>query len=125
MSSYKTNLIEFLKSNRTLCESLMDSEPGYCLIYYHNGVLENYCKDVQCIDQYGGEDKGSEYWSVIEFTTHDDLTFRVRFEGWYASYMGSEFQRFYEVVGKVVMVTQWEKDTGETHEYNSYESGSY
>lgn len=46
------------------------------------------------VDNYGGEDCGSEYWSVYEFSKGKDKVL-VKFNGWYQSYNGSEFGEWF------------------------------
>lgn len=58
------------------------------------------------IDRYGGENKGSDFWAVWQFTSGDEQCF-LKFEGWYASFVGAEFERVFEVHPKVVEVTQY------------------
>lgn len=40
------------------------------------------------VDQYGGEDKGSTWYSVQHFTDHDVY---IKVSGYYSSYEGTEF----------------------------------
>jgi hypothetical protein len=47
-------------------------------------------------DRYGGEDQGSDYWSVYSFTDGMQVVF-IKFDGYYASYDGSTYEEFYEV----------------------------
>lgn len=49
---------------------------------------------VKHVDRYGGEDMGSEYWSVYEFSKGKDKVL-VKFNGWYQSYNGSEFDEWF------------------------------
>ena len=49
---------------------------------------------VKHVDNYGGEDCGSEYWSVYEFSKGNEKVF-VKFNGWYQSYNGSEFEEWF------------------------------
>lgn len=61
-------------------------------------------------DHYGGEGKGEEYWSVIRVTRGDQVAF-IKFEGWYASFAGSEMSHgadeFVEVVKVPVESYEW------------------
>lgn len=57
-------------------------------------------------DSYGGEGLGEEYWSVYSFTK-DDTTVYIKFDGWYQSYNGSEYQEWFFVEPKEVVVTQY------------------
>lgn len=49
---------------------------------------------VEHVDNYGGEDQGSEYWSVYSFTKGTEVQY-VKFNGWYQSYNGSEYDEWY------------------------------
>jgi hypothetical protein len=60
-------------------------------------------------ENYGGEGMGEDYWSVYKFTDDTDEVF-VKFEGWYQSYNGSEYEEYYFVNPKQVMVTQYFKE---------------
>ena len=59
-------------------------------------------------DSYGGEGQGEEYWSVYSFTRDSETVF-VKFDGSYASYNGSEYDDYYFVEPKQMMVTVYEK----------------
>jgi hypothetical protein len=60
------------------------------------------------MDNHGGEGEGEDYWSVYKFTKGTAEVF-VKFSGWYQSYIGSEFDEFFFVAPKEVMVTQYFK----------------
>jgi hypothetical protein len=60
------------------------------------------------VDRYGGEDEGSEYWSVYSFTDGMQVVF-IKFDGWYASYDGSTYEEFYEVQPVEKTITVFEK----------------
>lgn len=64
---------------------------------------------VELVDSYGGEDCGREYWSVYSFTDGLQVVY-VKFDGWYASYHGSEYEEWYFVKPKEVTVTQFFKE---------------
>lgn len=61
----------------------------------------------ECVDSYGGEDCGREYYYIWKFTRGEESVV-FKFEGWYASHYGSEFENYQEVkpVSKIVVV--WE-----------------
>ena len=61
----------------------------------------------KCVDNYDGEDQGSDYWSVYSFTK-DNETVYVKFQGWYASHYGSEYQSWSFVEPKQKTVTVFE-----------------
>jgi len=68
---------------------------------------ELYGLEFREIEQYGGEGQGEEYWTVYEFSNMNGDTAYVKFEGWYASHHGSEFQELYLVRPKEVVKTEW------------------
>ena len=107
------------------------SETGNDVIYefFHSEMNEEYNKynsdeRHQCLEAFqaanisysnvanhGGEGQGEDYWSVYQFT--DNKTKEqvyVKFDGWYQSYNGSEFDEWYFVVPKEVMVTVYNKE---------------
>ena len=57
-------------------------------------------------DNHGGEGEGDQYWSVYSFTNGTDVVY-VKFNGWYASYSGSEFTEWFFVEPKKVEVVQY------------------
>ena len=60
------------------------------------------------VDNYGGEEQGRDYWSIYAF--HDEAhVVYVKFDGWYASYHGSEYDEWYFVEPRQVQVTQFER----------------
>ena len=64
--------------------------------------------DFELVDNYGGEDQGSDYWSVYSFTDGMQVVF-IKFDGWYASYEGSTYKEFYEVQPVEKTITVFEK----------------
>jgi len=60
------------------------------------------------VDNYGGEEQGSEYWSVYSFSDGNEVTF-IKFDGYYASYDGSTYEVFYEVQAVEKTITVFEK----------------
>lgn len=61
------------------------------------------------VDNYGGEDQGSEYWSVWKFTK-DSEEVLVKFEGYYQSHYGTDFQEWNFVKPAQKMVTIYVKE---------------
>lgn len=60
---------------------------------------------VNCVESHGGEDQGRDFYSVYKFSTQDETVY-IKFQGWYASYNGSEFEEwnFVEPVEKMITV---------------------
>ena len=59
-------------------------------------ALENSGFEIEHVDNHGGEDEGSDYWSVYKFTKGGESVY-VKFQGYYASYVGSEFNEWFFV----------------------------
>ena len=57
-------------------------------------------------DNYGGEDMGSEYWSVYTFTK-GDVSVHVKFDGYYQSFDGSTYEGFDFVKPTSVQKIEW------------------
>ena len=62
--------------------------------------------NVEYVDSYGGEGMGDEYWTVYKFT-RDDETQYLKFDGWYRSYVGTEFNERRWVKPVEVLVTKF------------------
>ncbi len=60
------------------------------------------------VDNYGGEGQGDHYWSVYKFSSSDESVY-VKFEGFYASYVGADFNEWFFVQPKEVTVTKFFK----------------
>jgi hypothetical protein len=60
------------------------------------------------VERYGGEDQGSDYWSVYSFSDGMQVVF-IKFNGWYASYDGSTYEEFYEVKPVEKTITVFKK----------------
>ena len=58
-------------------------------------------------DNHGGEGEGDRYWSVYSFTDESGAKIFIQFDGYYASYVGSEYDTYFEVKPKEVLVTQY------------------
>jgi len=70
-------------------------------------VFDNQLIVVKEVDSYGGEDMGSDYWSVYSFTKDNEEIF-VKFYGWYASHVGSEYRGYKFVAPKEKTITVYE-----------------
>ena len=86
----------------------------YCGKFYYKGQEETYNQLIQAgitaefADQYGGEDKGDKYWTVYKFYKGNESVY-VQFDGWYASYSGSEFNECFFVEPKEVKVVEFHR----------------
>lgn len=59
-------------------------------------------------DNYGGEGQGDAYWSVYSFTNGTEVVY-VKFDGWYASYNGAEYDEWYFVEPEQKTITVFER----------------
>lgn len=71
---------------------------------YHVSDFEMWATDndvskPETVEDFGGEDMGSNYYKVIKFTRGDEVVF-IKFHGWYASYDGSYYEGFNVVTPK-------------------------
>lgn len=63
--------------------------------------------NIKQVDSYGGEDMGSDYWAVYSFGKDNEKVF-VKFYGWYASHVGSEYRGYVFVEPKEKTITVYE-----------------
>jgi hypothetical protein len=105
--SLRRDFVELLKG----CDDYYDQFKEYIDYAYGGESPENIGGFiVQAVEQYGGEDLGSEYWVV--FSVEKDMQKEFfKLDGWYASYTGHEFNDFLDFnevkqVEKVIKV--WE-----------------
>ena len=102
MTDFKQQVTEYLNNNREICKEMMyegvyamDWE-SWDLPFEHKGV-----------DSYGGEDQGSDFYSVILIRNPDDHDeqYHIKFKGWYASYDGAEYHNWSFVEPKQKTIT--------------------
>lgn len=91
-----------------ILEQLSDYDKE-CLMdgYGSDEKFDNELITVKKVDSYGGEDMGSEYWTVYSFTKDNEIVY-VKFYGWYASHFGSEYQGFNIVTPEQKIITVYE-----------------
>ena len=79
-------MVEFFEPNRDFCAGRMDN-------WVHRneelppGVSSN------SIDSYGGENQGSDFWTVWEFSRGNERVY-IKFFGYYASHYGTDYLGF-------------------------------
>lgn len=61
---------------------------------------------VKSVARYGGEGRGDEYWKVYHFINHDVY---IKFDGFYQSYEGSEYEEMFEVKPVEVTKTEYQR----------------
>ena len=102
MNDFKQLVTDYLNSNSEICEELM----------YEGGYTKDWETDVlpfeyKGVDSYGGEDQGSDFYSVILIRNPDnhDEQYHIKFQGWYASYNGAEYDSWSFVEPKQKTIT--------------------
>jgi hypothetical protein len=70
-------------------------------------ALDNKLIHFVTVDQYGGEDQGSDYWCVWKFSKDNEECF-IKFYGWYASHYGTEYQGYKFVAPAQKTITVYE-----------------
>lgn len=63
---------------------------------------------IKLVGSYGGEDQGSTYYAVYQFSKDGEEDVYIKFHGWYASYDGATFEGFNVVQPKQVMKIEYE-----------------
>ena len=82
--------------------------------FYYKGQEDTYNAlqeagiTAECADSYGGEGQGENYWTIYEFSNGNESVY-VQFDGWYASYNGSEFDEWFFVEPKEVKVVKFSR----------------
>jgi hypothetical protein len=102
MQSFKDMLTKLFTDHPSVAEDFMH-ESDY---YLENTSAFKETRDsmtYDCVEQYGGEGMGDNYYSVYKFTSVDTgEQLYIKFQGWYASYVGSEYRDFSFVQPKEV-----------------------
>ena len=102
MTDFKQTVTDYLNGNRAICEELM-YEGDYVKDWESDGLPFDY----KGVDSCGGEGKGSDFYSVIlirDPTNHDEQYY-IKFQGWYASYNGAEYENWCFVEPKQKTIT--------------------
>jgi len=99
----QTKITSILNSDASIPEGMME---GY-VPFQCKDVFEKEGISTNTVEEYGGEDQGSEYWYVWKFTKDSDIVY-VKFFGWYASHYGSEYQGFKIVSPQERTITVYE-----------------
>ena len=94
---------DFMQNTVIECLAYVDYETEeFCKALQDNGIT------FKLEDSYGGEGEGENYWSVYSFSKGDSKVY-VKFDGYYTSYDGSNYNEWFFVEPKQVMVTQFHR----------------
>ena len=102
MTDFKQTVTDYLNDNRAICEELMN-EGDYTKDWESDGLPFDY----KGVDSYGGEGESSDFYSVILIRdpTNQDEQYYIKFQGWYASYNGAEYESWSFVEPKQKTIT--------------------
>ena len=102
MTDFKQLVTEYLNGNREVCEELM-YEDGYAEDWESDSLPFEY----KGVDSHGGEGEGSDFYSVLLIRNPDnhDEQYYIKFQGWYASYNGAEYEGWSFVEPKQKTIT--------------------
>ena len=103
MTDFKQLVTDYLNGSRAYCEEMM-YESEYTTVWTKDGDAPFEYKGV---DSYGGEDQGSDFYSVIHIRNPDnhDEQYYIKFQGWYTSYGGAEYEDWSFVEPKQKTIT--------------------
>lgn len=98
-------LFDYFTHNNNEAERFMHGHASRCIEDLILSIDASYSE----VDSYGGEDCGSTYYRVYCFQSKDEKVY-IKFNGWYASHYGSEYEDYFFVKPKQVTVTQFENE---------------
>lgn len=101
MTNFKQQVTDYLDGHKAICVELMH-EGEYVKDWTKEGVFE-----YRGVYHYGGEGEGSDYHTVIVIRNPDshDEKYYIKFQGWYASYVGAEYEGWSFVEPKQKTIT--------------------
>ena len=102
MTDFKQQVTDYLNSNREVCADLM-----YEAFYVEDWESDALPFEYKGVDSHGGENQGSDYWTVILIRNPDnhDEQYYIKLQGWYSSYEGPEYEGWSFVEPKQKTVT--------------------
>lgn len=96
-------LFDYFSNNSIWAERLMRGVSSTPVTDFMESINAVYNE----VDAYGGEDCGSTYYRVYCFQSKGEKVY-IKFNGWYASHYGSEYQDFEIVTPQQRTVTVYE-----------------
>ena len=103
MTDFKQLVTDYLNGHQVICDEMM-CEGGHASDWSHeDGDPFEY----KGVDSHGGEGQGSDFYSVILIRNPDnhDEQYHIKFQGWYTSYAGAEFEDWSFVEPKQKTIT--------------------
>ena len=102
MTDFKQLVTDYLNNNRAICDELM-CEGNYVKDWESDALPFEY----KGVDSYGGEDQGSNFYSVIIIRNpgNHGEQYYIKFQGWYTSYDGADYDSWSFVEPKQKTIT--------------------
>ena len=102
MTDFKQQVTDYLNSNREVCVDLT-----YEAFYVEDWESDALPFEYKGVDSHGGEGQGSDFYSVILVRNPDnhDEQYHIKFQGWYTSYAGAEYDEWSFVEPKQKTIT--------------------
>ena len=102
MTDFKQLVTDYLNGNREVCEELM-----YDGCYVKGWQSDKLPFGYKGVDSHGGEGQGSDFYGVILIRNPDnhDEQYYIKFQGWYTSYDGAEYEGWSFVEPKQKTIT--------------------
>lgn len=115
--TFEQTLVDYFNSNQSVATEAMHA--GLTISYVPwkqtEPVLTEFGEfaeplglSIKLVDNYGGEDQGSTYYAVYQFSKAGEQDVYIKFHGWYASYDGATFGDFKVVQPKQVIKIEFE-----------------
>ena len=103
MTDFKQLVTDYLNGHQVICKEMM-YEGGYASDWSHD---DGDPFEYKGVDSHGGEDQGSDFWTVIQIRNPDnhDEQYYIKFQGWYSSYSGAEYEGWSFVEPKQKTIT--------------------
>jgi len=101
--SLKDTLSDFFNANQNEASVFMKGYATTLSVDFMESIKTVYDE----LDSYGGEDCGSTYYRVYCFQSGAEKVY-IKFNGWYASHYGSEYQNFEIVTPQQRTITVYE-----------------
>lgn len=103
-----------------LKQYVMDIVEPYAVDFMHGCITQKIVEklDIENIsyvleEDVGGEGQGDDYYSVYSFS-HGDEKVYIKFDGYYSSSYGSEFEEMFEVYPEVVEIVVYNRRLAST-----------
>lgn len=113
MTNFANDLIRYLETTDGYTESTLANDFFFEEVDYWDDFKpegwDHMNISFEFVEHYGGEDQGSDYWTVYKFTDNNTgEEVYIKFDGWYASYEGATYENCFVVQPKEKTVVVYE-----------------